>query len=371
MLNAQAEFAASSRFREYEQKLETLFRKNLEDEERDWFLRLTDTEWKPLLICAVLHNLEGMLPSLAEAQGIRLQPLTQQYLQQQENRCKLLWLRLQEALFELMTAFEKAGIQVVCLKGPVLAERIYAVPTTRISTDLDFLIAPEQFPQASACLSDLGYRISGTAPQNLPQGAQKSLHELGFERPKSVPVELHFNAHEGFGTPLPALDVMQRAIPYQTVGSLKTLIPAPEDEFLFLAVHAAGHRVARLSWLLDLRFFLTRHPSLDLEMVVRRAHQYRVTSALQFALTQCQQRLQFALPPYLAQFLPGSPLRGWALEKLALNLPKDTPRRPLHHLGTTLFAACLHDTFPTGFRFLSRQATDALHRRLTPKNSPT
>jgi hypothetical protein len=70
---------------------------------------------------------------------------------------------------------------------------------------------------------------------------------------------------------------------------------APEDEFLHLAVHAAGHGLERLLWLHDLDLFLEKH-SLDGSVVRERARELGLAPALDFALQALERRLGVAVP---------------------------------------------------------------------------
>jgi Uncharacterised nucleotidyltransferase len=60
----------------------------------------------------------------------------------------------------LARRMETAGIEVLPLKGPLLAERIYDDPGLRASpADLDFLVRPDQLDHAVELMGSLGYRV--------------------------------------------------------------------------------------------------------------------------------------------------------------------------------------------------------------------
>lgn len=55
---------------------------------------------------------------------------------------------------------ENAGIKVLPLKGPLLAERIYPDPGLRASpADLDFLVQPDRLDDAVELMGSIGYRV--------------------------------------------------------------------------------------------------------------------------------------------------------------------------------------------------------------------
>src|SRR5687768_14387726 len=56
-----------------------------------------------------------------------------------------------------LEAFERAGIEVVLLKGPVLAQRLYAEGEIRGYSDVDLLVRRRDLASAGEALTELGY----------------------------------------------------------------------------------------------------------------------------------------------------------------------------------------------------------------------
>ena len=90
--------------------------------------------------------------------------------------------------------------------------------------------------------------------------------------------------------------MIERSIRYRTEGGDDAWILSPEDELLYLAVHAARHRFVRLGWLVDLRLFIERHPDLRWDVAGSRAGALRVRRAAAVALAVLEKRLRFGLP---------------------------------------------------------------------------
>jgi hypothetical protein len=68
------------------------------------------------------------------------------------------------------------------------------------------------------------------------------------------------------------------------VEGLRTIrVPSPEDELVYLAIHAASHRFGRLAWLLDVRFAVERMSPRALETAAARAESWGVARALSLA----------------------------------------------------------------------------------------
>ena len=57
----------------------------------------------------------------------------------------------------LLRAFAEAGIPLLPLKGPFLAQRIYGSESLRMSRDLDLLVRKQDIPGAEALMLSLGF----------------------------------------------------------------------------------------------------------------------------------------------------------------------------------------------------------------------
>lgn len=128
----------------------------------------------------------------------------------------------------LTRTLDGAGIPVVALKGPHLAERLYGDAGMRISNDIDLLVAPEHFHTAAGVLGRLGYRSVrarrwvGDLP--LFEGSLRASEDW------KPPVDLHWRLH-WYDEPF-SRDFVLRSAP-DTQGMLT---PEPLDEFAALSL---------------------------------------------------------------------------------------------------------------------------------------
>ena len=134
--------------------------------------------------------------------------------------------------------FSAANVPVVALKGPLLAERLYPEGALRPSVDLDLLVAEDDLERAVAALEGAGWRAD-SGPTAVY--ARQHHHHLQLRREGQPPLELHFRARVGFGTVMPAADLIARSRAVVGARGRGLRILAPEDEFVYLAVHAAAH----------------------------------------------------------------------------------------------------------------------------------
>jgi hypothetical protein len=250
-------------------------------------------DWERLVAEATREGVAGVLDEALSGAAVPLPEAAGATLAR-VRASEALWLEmLERALDSALGALDAAGIRAVALKGPVLAERLYRNPRARFSADLDLLVTPPDLDRAAAALSRLGYGEETGASADY---YRRHHHHIHLSAPRLPLIELHFHAYAGFGVVIPAGDLVAAAIPYRTARGLRTWILAPEDELLYLAVHAAGHCFERLLWLYDLKLMFRANPSLDWAAVEDRARGLGVSAAVAFACEALRRRLGVTVP---------------------------------------------------------------------------
>jgi Uncharacterised nucleotidyltransferase len=166
----------------------------------------------PALCVALSH--ESLSSSVPEGVATYLAGLSR--LNRLRNR------RLDAQLAELVAALNGRGIVPLLVKGAAILRAGHdAYAASRMITDLDVLIAPDQASLALAVLAECGYRrIPGRTPP---------VHTLGdFARAQDVgAVDLHM---------LPIDDMLGRAVDHEANG-LRVRLLTPTDRVLHLLLH--------------------------------------------------------------------------------------------------------------------------------------
>ena len=223
------------------------------------------------------------------------------------------------------------------LKGPALASRLYDNPAARVSTDLDLLVAPGDLDHALRALRAYGYvgRSDATTSYLLQHS-----HHLDLAKPGAAPIELHFQSYVGFGVTVPATALMGRAVEYAFTERCHVLVPSPEDELMYLAVHAAGHSFVRLSWLYDMKMLLRKTHQFNWDAVARRSHDAGISIAVGFAIRLLTEWLGMPLGD-AARMFPRRGLRVVAAHAMLDIAATETDRSALSNLKGLLFTALL------------------------------
>ena len=147
----------------------------------------------------------------------------------------------------VLRALSQSDILAVPLKGPFLAERLYLNAALRVSRDLDLLVRKADLPRAEAVFAAIGF---------IP-GVPDDYHRPWSRR--TTTVELHHDVENPLAFNFHVEGALQRARPAVFQGEHCWQL-APDDELLFLCLHAARHRFELLSLILDLQLAFERLP---------------------------------------------------------------------------------------------------------------
>ena len=207
-----------------------------------------------LFACAEQHGLAGVLLDAWRAGGLPLAHDVAARLDAKAVARELDHAAHLALLRRIDARFVQEGLEGVVLKGPLFAERFYARPSARSTSDLDLLIRDADLERASAALAELGYAL--TDEPEAAARAHRDKHHLHYAHAEALPLELHFRAYSGFGQVLPSEPLVARRQHVPLPGFEALGVLEPEDELVFLAVHAGAHRFVRLGWLYDLRLLV-------------------------------------------------------------------------------------------------------------------
>ena len=155
---------------------------------------------------------------------------------------------------EVCMACENEGIRVLVLKSPAIGHAYYQEPGLRTGSDVDMLVAPEQYRSCREVLRGLGYDLRYDTFQVMPRFYH---HACFFPRKKNQQViELHWRPLflPGPGENVNPAALIARSERIQTPnGYIRSLDPA--DALLYSAIHMSlfHEPMLRLSWVTDIQ----------------------------------------------------------------------------------------------------------------------
>lgn len=221
-------------------------------------------DWPRLLLLAEEHGVLGQLADCLNNESSLVMPTEiKESLLERRRAQNFLTLRLTAELFRLLESLGRQGIQSLVIKGPVLAARSYADPSTRTYGDLDLLVRQRDIRRATESMIASGYQA--TVPLSAID-AGKIPGQYLFSKPDSkLLVELHNDLTlRYFPQPLPLEDFFARQVRV-LLDDHEVAAPCVEDELVLICVHGAKHFWERLSWIADVAGLISRQTNLDWE----------------------------------------------------------------------------------------------------------
>ncbi len=193
-------------------------------------------------------------------------------------------------LLRLVRLFEDKGIEVIPLRGPVLAELLYGRLDRRPCADLDLLVHAADVDRAESALVADGFRPERTLGPLRRRWLRSWGCESNFDR-GGIHAEVHwrfFPAYMGFS--LPEADLWDRAVSATFLGH-RVLTLSAEDCIAMLCLHNGGkHLWWTLRWVLDLAMFF-QDSRIDWTIVHRRAAEAGCLRALLVGLRMAEDLL--------------------------------------------------------------------------------
>lgn len=271
--------------------------------------------------------------------------------------------RIKRLTLRVIDALAAVRIVPVLLKGSALAQRFFPTnPLVRPASDVDILVAEDALTTVGRALETLGL---AHMPDSAAADPLEDHHHLAYVGQPGL-VEVHFRLTNTFGRGLFDDErVRGRALPYHFDGR-PVMVLGPEDEFLYLATHAANHTFMRASWLVDLQQFLHRSPELDFHLMAVRARDAGFTEAVTTTLGLLERLLEVKLPQEARCHFPVGPRR--AFDPVIFSGPRvEAARWSTDALGGFALRLWMVDSPTHAFRHVSdgvvRYVRRALSRR--------
>jgi hypothetical protein len=207
-----------------------------------------DSEFASALQIAEQENIVPWTGEKLRRHDVEFAPNQQNRLDEIRREAEVAAFVWTETLKSTLLAFDRAGVPVIALKGPCLAERFYGDTALRTCYDLDLMVRGSDLVRTEELLADLGFAPNSRADD--------------YHRPwsrKSINLELHHNVENPHAFDFDIDAAWKRAVRWQFHDAPVWLL-APLDELLYLCLHGVRHRFERLCLMLDLALAFRRLP---------------------------------------------------------------------------------------------------------------
>ncbi|HXU23257.1 MAG TPA: nucleotidyltransferase family protein [Tepidiformaceae bacterium] len=200
-------------------------------------------------------------------------------------------------LSQLVRLLNARDIQLVVLKGPVIAEEYYPDAALRPYGDLDLLIREGDLLAVSEMLVARGYREKNgdDHEEGHRLHACHGIFQRIFIHPESgAVVELHCD-HLQIGLEPVSMDDIWSGSTEVRIGAGVARALEPHDLFVQLCIHLQRHGFSRLIWFKDLDLMI-RRGVLDWRTVEERARQQGCRDSVAYTLWLVERMLGTPLP---------------------------------------------------------------------------
>jgi len=221
------------------------------------------SDWEKVADAAEYHGLTPLLLRNLKEADASVPEATLRDLERRNAAAVRQNLFLTAEMLRVVDALQHGRVQVIPLKGAVLATQVYGDLGLRPFTDIDLLVKPEQLEEAEAVVKQLGYAAEFALPSAHRERWLKHQCELTFRRGDLCRVELHWDiAHPHFTLRTGVEGFWART---KTVRLGDAALPSlcDNDLLFMLIVHGTRHAWSRLMWAVDVAEFLRSSPQID------------------------------------------------------------------------------------------------------------
>jgi hypothetical protein len=206
-------------------------------------------------------------------------------------------LKLIHDLKEVLQGLKRKRIRVVLLQGIALVNETYKNIGLRPMMDIDLWLRTDDFPELVKVLSDLGYRRDAVYPMTYRRRTTTfdlHSHVLWADRIRARKRLLKMGEE--------AIFEAARVIDFEGEEALSL---SPQDQVIYLSLHAFKHYVSRLIWLMDVKCLVSHWREWDWQALLQRGKAMGQEKTLFSIFCLLQGLLDFQSPEEAQCFFKG------------------------------------------------------------------
>ena len=219
---------------------------------------------------------------------------------------------LSNELLKLLSGIRQSGVDVITLKGNVLAEQLYVNPEVRSITDIDLLVHEEDLPQIETFILEAGY-----TPSTTKDDIEHPFHHVFFKQDQfPIMLEVHWNLDDLRITNMSLPDIWARTSD-QEYQNTKVRVISTEDSLIYLSGNLLRDNGQQLKYLSDISALLRNNRSkFNWEYVIRSVNSLGIKNLIYYALKWAQELCNAPVPDSSIQALKPTACRRWTIEFL-------------------------------------------------------
>ena len=267
----------------------------------------------------------------------------------------------------LKESLDRRHIDWLAMKGPVLAELLYARPDLRTYGDIDVVVRRAMYERAVEALQADGWRLLDRNWELIRRERRGELH-FALDHGTVADVHWHLLNRESVrrSLSLSMEEAFERAVEVNLAGSMvRTLHPV--DSLAHLCIHATLSGAHRLSWLKDIERAAAA-AAVSWGDVIEVCERWRASPLAAIALDRSQRLLGAPVPPEVLDRLFGSGFRRGSTRWLDAVWPPESTHGRL--TPSILWAQTTRESWATTLATILRRAARAMGRVTTGAPSP-
>ena len=241
-------------------------------------------------------------------------------------------LRISGSLIKVVSLLHENDIEVLPVKGGILAEKLYGSATMRSYGDVDILVHPDDVRRSLNVFVENDYKL---LPEGISQTTYlkflKHYHHGRLFDPNGVYVELHWEL-SGFYTSKPmTLNSLDGLLTESTFNGLPILNLSDEMLFLFLCLHGSKHCWSKLEYLCSIAHLLDKNEDLDWQQIIELGKKYRMHKRIMLTLVLLKKIFPITLTETVESLIENRPPISKLADRIIDNELKSDQTAPTIH----------------------------------------
>ncbi|MCK4881111.1 MAG: nucleotidyltransferase family protein, partial [Bacteroidales bacterium] len=209
-------------------------------------------------------------------------------------------------LSQLTKALEKAGIEAIPIKGPVLSQHLYGNIGARHFSDLDVLVRGVESQQVIKIVEKLGFSLKfprpGISARQWKYYTRHKKHFGLYNGEQGVMLELHTSIENHVVLKPDDVSLFLKETEMVEVGGTSFRCMNKAYTFLYLTLHGGVHQYRRLFWLRDVAEALEQW-EIDHRNVLAISQKMRIEHILGVSLLLSKAFFNTEIPPAYSDYL--------------------------------------------------------------------
>jgi hypothetical protein len=242
---------------------------------------------------------------LEEVLGDRLPSSLQDQIHEHRRGVRIQNTFVIQELGRVHRRFEDAGLPLLAMKGPVLAQSAYGDIALRQSVDADVVVPRDRFSEVDHLLGELGYEYA--EKRKHMSGWQEALSryldgQWEFTRGNTFTLDVHTRLMPpGYSFPSDFYLFWEQSRAVRLNEDVDVQGFSPEDQVLVLAHHGIKNQWRALRHVIDVAAVI-RGKALDWDSLRSRSEALNVTRALKLSLYMAHDLLDVSLPSHIGEW---------------------------------------------------------------------